>query len=61
MPIIRDKLLAKEMNKAISDKMISRIYGVVRDRILTQKNILNLASYETVQQVWSRLDKAQLL
>jgi hypothetical protein len=61
MSIIRDKSLGKGMSKHISDKMVSRTYGIGRDRVLTGKNILSLVCHETVQQVWSRLDKAQLL
>jgi hypothetical protein len=57
IPIIRDKLLGKEMEQHIADKLVSMIYGIGRGKVLTPKNFLDLASHETAWQALSPLAK----
>jgi hypothetical protein len=45
------------MEQHIADKIVPRIYGIGMVKVLTPKDILDLASHETVRQVLSRLAK----
>jgi hypothetical protein len=45
------------MEQHIADKIVSRIYGIGRGKVLTPKDFLDLANHETSRQVLSRLAK----
>jgi hypothetical protein len=45
---IRDKALGSNMEQNISNKILSRIYGLGRGKVFTPKDFLDLGSHETV-------------
>jgi len=57
VPIIRDKSLGLHMEQNIAYKILSRIYGLGRGKVVTPKDFLDLGSHETVRQSLSRLAK----
>jgi hypothetical protein len=57
VPVIRDNALESHMDQNITNKILSRIYGLCRGKVFTPKGFLDLGSHETVLQSLSRLAK----
>jgi hypothetical protein len=57
MAIIRDKMQKRDKTQVVADKIIARIYGMGRGKVITPKDFLYLGSHESIRQILSRLVK----